>query len=114
MANYDKILRAYARIESIKENIPKHNWVSEDWVIEYHSALDEVAKETGKNLSEFRVPKKNLKQSPVFVNRMTNEKSHGGGLRCERNILLQKVDAILTYLHLLLKPKNKQIGFEDR
>ncbi len=113
MTDYDEIMRAFARINSIKENIPEKVKVSEDWVIEYHAALDQVEKEIGKSLSEFRVSKKSLKQSLASFNTITGTKSYREGLWCDRSILLQKVDAVLTCMQLLLKPEDRRIGFRE-
>ena len=110
MADYDEIMRAFALINSIKENIPKNYEVIEGWVIEYHNALDKVEKEMGKSLLEFRVLEKNLK-SPVTVG--GKYRTGRKGLCCERSILLQKVDAVLTYLQLLLRSEDREIGFRE-
>lgn len=111
MANDDELLRAFALISSLKENIPDDFEVSADWVIEYHNALDKVEKQIGKSLTEFRVQEKNLKRLLASGNYLTGEMTYTEGLWCERSILLQKVGAVLTYLQLLLKPPDKTIGF---
>lgn len=111
MADYDEIMRAFALINSIKENIPKDYGVSKHWVIEYHNALDQVEKGTGKNLSEFKVPESSIERVFKPSNLSTGEGTYS--LSCERSILLQKVDAVLTYLQLLLKPEDRKIGFRE-
>jgi hypothetical protein len=109
MADYDEIMRAFALISSIKTNIPDSYVVNKDWVIEYHNALDKVEKAIGKSLFEFKVPEKNIERSFHPSNLSTGEGTYS--LCCDRSILLQKVDAVLTYLQLLLKPVDRKIGF---
>lgn len=113
MVDYDEIMGAFARISSIKENIPKSREASGDWIIEYHNALDKAEKALEISLDDFRVPERNLKRSHASFNALTNKKSYRQGLWCERSILLQKVDAVLTYLQLLLKPEDRKIGFRE-
>jgi hypothetical protein len=112
MDDYDEIMRAFAHISSIKENIPKGYEVSEDWVVEYHNALEKVEKTVGKNFDDFKVPDKSLRH-PSTIGGITRAKKEMKGFWCDRSILLQKVDAVLTYLQLLLKPMDKKIGFRE-
>ena len=115
MADYDEIMRAFALINSIKENIPKNYEVSEGWVIEYHNALDKAEKALEISLDDFRVPQERLKRVEAGGIVLPNKKEirYREGLWCDCSILLQKVDAVLTYLQLLLKPEDRKIGFRE-
>ena len=93
----------------------KHSEVSEDWVIEYHNSVEKVEKELRKNLDDFRVPQKCLKRVEAggIILPEKKETRYREGLWCDRSIHLQKVDAVLTYLQLLLKPEDRKIGFRE-
>ena len=110
MADQDKLLRAFARISSIKETMPDNFEVEERWVKEFHSALEQVSTEIDSDLSEFQLDQGALYRS-VAGSSMDGEISYRKGLWCERSVLLQKVEAVLTYLQLLLQPPEKKIGF---
>ena len=111
MANQDRILRAYARIDSIKKTIPDVFEVNEKWVQEYHSAVKQVSTEIDSDLSEFELNPNSLYRSISSSNYISGEVNYRDGLWCERSVLLQKVEALLTYLQLLLQPPGKKIGF---
>jgi len=116
MANEDEIMRAFALISSIKENITKDYQVSEDWVIEYHNALDKVEKALEISLDDFRVPQERLKRVEAaggIVLPNKKEIRYREGLWFERSILLQKVDAVMNYLQFLLRPEDRKIGFRE-
>ena len=107
----DMILRAYSLILSIQKNIPDNYQVSDRWTKEYHSALDKVERYIGSKLEEFRITQSDIKKSIGSSNSITGEVRYRDGLWCERTILLQKVEAVLTYLQFLLKPEDRKIGF---
>ena len=107
----DEILKAYSLISSLKGNIPDSSVINDRWVKEYHIAVEKLEKSTGKDLSDFKVPSTDLKKSVAYGNYITKEVKYRDGLWCERNILIQKVDAILIYFTGLQKSEERKIGF---
>lgn len=104
-------MRAYARIDSIKKTIPDVFEIDENWVQEYHAAIKQVSTEIDSDLSEFELNRNRLYRSVSSSNYLTGEVNYRDGLWCERSVLLQKVEALLTYLQLLLQRPGGKMGF---
>ncbi len=111
MGTNDEILRAYALLTSLRQNLPGHPEVEERWVREYHEAVTKIEGATKKDLSEFRVSHDSLERLVASSNYLTGEVTYRNGLWCERSVLLQKIDAILTYFTGVQAPDKDKIGF---
>jgi hypothetical protein len=103
MTNGDQILRAYATLSSLRDNIPEGYKVHEKWVHEYNGAIEKLEKALGIDLTDFKVPNNELKRSKASGNR--------DGLWCERAILMQKLASTLAYFTGLQGGQERQIGF---
>lgn len=108
----DEILRAYSIITSLKKNIPDNFEVNDRWVREYHVAVEKIEKAIENDLYDFKVQNDNIKKSIASGNYLTGEVHYRDGLWCERNILIQKIDAILTYFTGLQTSGERKIGFK--
>jgi hypothetical protein len=113
MNQTDQILRSIAMLSGIKGNIPKNHSVEQRWVSEYHSALAKAETAIGTSLSEFKVEEAAVKRIMVSSNYLTGAKDYSDELYCSSAILLQKIDALMGYLGLLLKPAEKKMGFHE-
>src|SRR3990170_3271638 len=105
MTNSDEILRSYSLLSAIKTNLPDTYEIEERWVKEYHDALAKIEIATARNLADFKLSSDDLRKSIASGNYLTGEVTYREGLYCERNRLLQKLDAILTYFTLLQTPE---------
>ena len=102
MTNGDQLLRAYARMAALKSNLPDQHDVESRWVDEFHAGIDGIEAATGRELSEFRVPRDAVDPKSDY---------YKSGLWCERANLMQKIDATLTYFSGLQHEDEKRIGF---
>ena len=111
MANGDQLLRAHARLQALKANLPEMYEVEDSWVLEFHECLANVESATAMHLDEFRVPQRAVKRSIDGGNYITGEVTYRDGLWCERTVLLQRIDSVLLYFQGLQSGQEKRIGF---
>jgi hypothetical protein len=112
MHDGDQILRAYATITSIRDNVPERHEVEARWVIEFNAAIERLEKSLGIDLQEFKVPQDALKRYVASCNSLTSDVTYLEGLWCERAILMQKLDSVLVYFTGLQERQDKKIGFQ--
>jgi len=113
MNTQDQILRGYSVLKALKGNIPKYFEVSERWVSEFHTAIEKLEKATGLDLAEFRFDPRDLGKSVASSSSLTGEVKYREGLWCKRDLLMQKLDAVLGYFTGLQTGQNRQIGFRS-
>lgn len=111
MSNSDELLRSYAIISSLKENIPETHEISDSWVKEFHAAIAKLESSTGLDLSDFKVSSEHIKKSVGSSNYLTHEVHYRQGLWCERSVLIHKISSILVYFTGLNTAPEKKIGF---
>ncbi len=112
----DKLLRAYARLSSLKENLPKNELVPETFVIEYHDAFRHV-EDLGFDVDEFKIPVNLVKPKVTSFNAISGEKTYSTTSFVDRNFLLTKLTAALSYFTLSMQsretpPSTQTIGFK--
>jgi len=112
MDNGDQILRSYSILSALKQNIPDKYEVAEDWVREYHLAIDKLERALDIDLGDFKVPQEHLQRSIASSNYRTGAVSYRDGLWCQRTVLMHKLDSALTYFSGLQSGTDKTIGFE--
>ena len=96
--NNDIIIRSFARLESLKSNIPQEgSSVPEKYVNEYHDILKLLSKSTSIVLDEFFVPINQLKYKRIPVNIRSGEFKSSDERYCDRNLLMMKLDGIINY-----------------
>jgi hypothetical protein len=111
----DKLLRAYARLSSLKENLPQ-NLVPETFVTEYHEALKHV-EDLGFDVDEFKVPAHLVEPTVTSFNYVSGEKHYSTTRYVDRDFLMTKLSAALSYFQLSIQsretPSSTQtIGFK--
>jgi len=105
------MIKAYALLSSLRQNLPDKFEVGKEWVDDYHSILDSIEKETGEGLGEFRVSSNDVYLPVVGGNTITGEIRRGKKFVVQRTRLLMKVDAVLEYFQFQETPENRPIGF---
>lgn len=112
----DKILRLYTRLNSLKENLPvKTTIISEKYVREYHSIVDDLEKITNSDLIEFKISEAEIKPWLSSYNYITGEKNYTSEKFCDRSFLLVKLDALLGYFQIkYLSQEKRTIGFKGK
>lgn len=109
----DRLARAYARLQGLKENLPNSPSLPERYVREYHEALDHLSS-IGRDIDEFKVRPEDVVPRLAGMSRSgqpryTQEKS------VDRAILLSKLQAVITYFELSVSDAapepRRSIGF---
>ena len=114
MANGDKLLRGYAVLSSLKANLPDQYEVEAEWVRRFNAAVEAVEQGSGIDLTEFKVPERELYRSIATSSTITDEVTYRDGMRLQRNSLMQRIDAILAYFTGLPGDAQRLIGFAKR
>lgn len=109
------LFEAYARLNSLKANLPEHYEVHEKWVTEFHAILDLLQAETGHDLLSFRVPAPEVRSRVEAVRMATVRRPakvyHSSDNYCERPFLVMKIDGVSNYFSYQT-PQERRIGFQ--
>ena len=108
----DQLAQAYARLKSLKDNLPKTFEVDQKYVAEYHQILDTLQAVSGSDLKSFRVSPNEIHPETSGGNYITGEVHYSGRQVCERNYLAMKVDGVLGFFEIKTSPKKKEFGFK--
>jgi hypothetical protein len=107
--NQVTINQAYAKLEALKTHLPEGLCVEEKYVREYHEILTVLERETGINLSSFRVPREEIGPKVVSSNRLERTVTYAKGNHCDRSYLLMKIERIMSFFRL--EASKAAIGF---
>jgi hypothetical protein len=97
----DEVARAYSMLTALRKNVPKErHYVDEDYVHEYHKALDRLG-QLGFDVKEFEIPQQ-------WMEPVTHQVPEGEGYRTvhanrnqvEHGKFMTKLDAVLIYFPL--------------
>ncbi len=109
--NQEKIAEAFARLKSLKSNLPDGISVKEKYVDEFHHILDLLEQSSGRDLGRFRVPASECKPRVTSANPWRGTVTHSKDNYCERGFLMMKIDAVLGLFELQLSGQQSTIGF---
>ena len=110
----DLLAQAYARLQAMKDNLPKNYEVDQKYVQEFHQILDTLQAASGSDLKNFRVPQNEIHPQVSGGNYITGEVHYSGKQVCERNYLAMKIDGDLGFFTIKTAPaaKKKEFGFK--
>lgn len=99
----------YSLLYALRENVPQEKHVKRKYVDDYNSLINELETMSSLTLIDFKVPESVLEYisgsfTPGIGFRPFGDK------KCERGLLLAKLDAILFFFKL--KDENHSIGFQ--
>ena len=82
-----------ALLLSLRKNFPEDYQIDEKYILDFHTRLDELEKESGEDYSAFRIPDSEIKTNAGFD-------CVGGWSKkyCDRDLFLQRLEAVLVYL----------------
>ncbi len=97
----DALLRAMANLQSLRKNL-RTGLVDEDWVMQYHRALDTLA-ELQYDIDEWRIP----------AGALTALEGSGSSRRyAPASMATTRIDAVIGYFELKMRPESPSIGFK--
>jgi hypothetical protein len=106
----DEIARSYVLLNSLLKNLPTTHTVDEKWVRQYHAEVERIERAKSMELKDFRVQSSELKREMTSY-APGRGATYSESLRCERNVLVQKLEALLAYFSLSAQPPKQRIGF---
>ena len=110
--NQDTLARAYAMLQSLRQNVDKLTSVEEIYVNEYHAALD-ILENTGIDVTQFRIPPSEVQ--PRLTSWYYDGSETPGAYSKEKyvpkELLLTKLDAVLLYFDITHSEEPRKIGF---
>jgi hypothetical protein len=92
----DKIKRAFARLSSIRRNLPDTVAIDEPLAKEYAAALLHL-EELGFDVEEFKIPEDWMYHPWVNHNSMTGKTTYSERRVLKRSLFVMKLDAVLGY-----------------
>lgn len=108
----DKIIRAYTRLISLKQNLPQEYDTHEKYINDYHTIVDLLSKEINISLDEFKIPSNEIKPIWTGGNYLTGENFYSDDSYCEKTLFLSKLEALLSYFQIkYLSQEESKIGF---
>ena len=109
----NNIAKCLALLTALKNNMPegRHNEVESKYVQQYHESVNLLEKETGQDLSDFKISLSIVK--PQITIASSHGNSYTSDSYCPRAYLLTKIDGLLGYFTLILSPdkEKSKIGF---
>lgn len=103
--NIDKI---YNQFLALRENLPEEKYVSRKYVDSHNFLINQLAKEVNYSLGDFKVSESLLEHTSGIYSPTTGHKAFGEK-KCERGLLLMKLDAIL--LQFRPEENSSSMGF---
>jgi len=110
VGNEAVITEAYARLESLRDNLPDFS-VGEKYVREFHEILQLLEKDSGADLTRFRVPAGEVKPRVTSANYLRGTCTYSKTGYCDRSFLKMKVDAVIRFFELQSSNSKPAIGF---
>ena len=108
----DQLAQAYARLNSMKKNLPERFEADQKYIEEYHQILDLLERTSGSDLKAFRVPASEIQRETTGGNYITGEEYYSGRQVCERSYLSMKIDGVLGFFSIKTASKSKEFGFK--
>jgi len=103
----------------LRDNLPQGYDIHEKYVQEYHEIVNLLSEETATPLEEFKVSDEELERKVISAQPSIPYLHQKAGVRyseesrCERNVLVAKMDALLSYFEFkYLSEKKIDIGFK--
>jgi hypothetical protein len=92
----DKLRRAFARLNSIRKNLPDTSEIDEQLAKEYAAALLHL-EELGFDVEEFKIPQDWMYHPWTSHNSITGHTTYAKRLVLKRDLFVTKLDAVLEY-----------------
>ena len=108
MDGYRKWHLACAQLDAYKKHLPDPPL--EKHVAEFHSIVKLLEEFSGEDLQSFRIPDDEVK--PELIAAISGGKSIYGEKRCDRDLMLRKIEALRSYFtRLQPAPDKPKFGF---
>jgi len=108
MNEQSELKKAYANLIAIKDNLPQRHELEVKFANLVNSEVDRLSR-LGLEVEDFKIPANEIKSTFIGGNLVTGETHYSKEKYVEKEILLIKLDAILTYFSI--ENQNIKIGF---
>ena len=105
----NNLTKIYNQLLALRTSLPQEKHISRKYVDQYNSLLDKLAVEINSSLGDFKVPESVLEHTSG-ISRPGIGFEGFGEKRCERGLLLMKLDAAL--LQFRSEEEKKTVGFQ--
>jgi hypothetical protein len=109
-----KVIEAYARLNSLKSNLPNTHTVHEKYVREFGDICSLLQQLSGVDLNSFKIPSSELQRRLTSSNYRTGKSTYTDDLYCDRAFLMMKTDGVINLFDIYLssqKTGKSPIGF---
>jgi len=100
-----------AEFHAIRTNVP--DYVTEEFVSDYHAVLDRMSAASEEDLDSFRIPAAELKPRLVSFHMMSGRKNYSEDNYCDSNLFQRRIDALTRYLPHIQETMSKPEVSED-
>ncbi|MFC1901856.1 hypothetical protein ACFLX3_02895 [Chloroflexota bacterium] len=114
--NADKLRRAILLLKTLRSNIKdskEYIDLPESHVIKFHNLLLSIS-QSGIDVTEFHIPKTELKPSVESVNSVKGNTTYSNDKYVRKSIYLCKLDGIINNLSALLEEPKRSVGFKPK
>jgi len=113
MANgQNEIKKTYAFLISLKKNLPNGKQIKEKYAEIFNNEISRLINLGFTDMEEFKVPNSEIKNRVISYNYITGgDKTYSKDKYVDREILLFKLDAVLTFFDI--STPEKEIGFKS-
>lgn len=114
--NQLEVKKAFANLHALKSNLPSSTDIKEKYVHIFHNEIDRLSSSGFTGLNDFKIPESELKRQLTSwapaIPELGQEKTenYSEDRYVERGILLQKIDALLTFFQV--SSPEVEIGFK--
>ena len=104
----DKLMRAYARLRALRENLPQQFRVDKVYVDQFHEAIQHL-QDSDIDVEEFQIRREHLVRTAIGKDRNTGELQYSTP-RIDRALLLAKIDAVIGYFELATQRRPRPLA----
>ena len=99
-----------ARLTALRSNLPAGSTISEQFVSDFHAAIDVLEKSSKVDLNRFRIPESALQKIMTNKSPATGVTHYSRERQCDRSLLMVRIDTVLGFFQF--QQSGSEIGFK--
>jgi hypothetical protein len=112
VSSADTFAISYAILTSLLRNLPDTHSVDQKWVHQYHTEVERLEKAACIKLDDFKVPGSELEREMTGHGGLGRGPIYSRALRCERSVLVHKIESLVGYFSLTKGYQPPEIDFK--